>query len=170
MAEGLAPKMEITGLEDLRQRLEDPEMLAAAMRVIGAQANRVGKKTAVEAITGGQGLAVRSIVGFYNVRAPNAEVAVKSLLPMAAALRIEEGRAPGDPPSLRALTIWMRAVGIGRPGGARILQAVIEARGVKGKRYLAAAMEVWQSSLAVWMEKAARRIERRWAKREAAGE
>jgi hypothetical protein len=160
--------MEITGLEDLRQRLEDPEMLAAAMKVIGSQARRVGVKTAVEAINGGTGKAVQSIMGFYNVRAPNAEVAVRSVMPMAAALGIEEGRAPGNPPPLGAVISWMRAVG--HPGRPREVLAEIDARGTKGKRYLAAAMEVWQSSLAGWMEKAARRIERRWAKREAAGE
>jgi len=155
--------MEIQGLEDLQERLRDPEMLGAAMRVFGSRAARAGKNAAVGAIEGGQGIATRSI--FAKASPLDGEVRVYSVMPMASAQLIEEGRAPGNPPSMRALLVWMRAVHHG--GKPREVMAGIVARGARGKRYMGQALEEWEANLSRWMQEAATRIEKRWAKREA---
>ena len=163
---GLDLQTTFDGLEDLQDRLQDPEMLGAAMKVLGSRIARAGKATAVKAITGGTGMAAQTV--FASSRPLQGEVSVWSVMKMATALQIEEGRAPGNPPGFWTLQSWMHTVG--HPGNVREVRAEITARGTKGKLFLAQTLEMWDDSLPRWIEEAARRIEKRWAKREAAGE
>lgn len=162
MAENLSLDLQMEGLEEVKRRLRDPSLVMRAMRGVGLRAARAGKRTAIKSIDGGTGIATRSIVSL--VFPAEGLAMVKSMMPRARALSIEEGRPPGDPPPLEAVIRWVEAMGIRR--NAREIRSEIEARGAKGKRYLAQTRDLWETNLPVWLQKAARQVEAWWEKRQ----
>ena len=150
--------MEIEGIEQLQERLGDPELIRGALRILGSRAARTGSRTAKKALDGGSGKATQSIVGkFIPVEGL---VFTKSLMSKERGISIEEGRMTGNPPSLGHTIAWKEAVG--HPQSGRVIRAEISARGVPGRRFLQKAMDQWQASLPRWLGEAARRIEKRW--------
>lgn len=160
MAEDLF-QITVEGTEDLKRRLQDPELVNAGLRVVGSRAARAGKRTAREAISGGTGQAVNSIVS--QVWPREGMALVSSKIPLARAISIEEGRRPGDPPSLGSAINWVESVG--HPDDAAVVRGEIAARGVKGKQFLGQVLEVWQSGMGRWLDEAAKRIEKRFNRR-----
>ena len=154
---GNAFDLDIVGLKQLQARL-GPDLAVKALRGFAARAVRTGKRTATKAIDGGSGTATQSIVARFNAR--EGEIFVKSMMPLSRGLSIDEGRAPGDPPSLGHLINWKDAVG--HPDSAREIRKEISARGVKGKRFLGKVVEQWEQSLGRWLEEAAQRIEKKF--------
>lgn len=153
-------RIQTTGIRELEARLGSAKLANEAFRVFGSRALRTGRKTAIQAIDGGTGVATQSIRGRYEV--VNARVWIRSMMRYERAISIEEGRPPGQVPSLGALIRWKEAVGY--PGSARELQAYIRRHGVKGKRFIGQVHDRWLADMPRWMDEAARRIERRLAR------
>lgn len=149
--------MDIEGLEQLQRRL-GPDLTVKALRGFGARVVRTGRRIAENAILGGTELAAISIAAKFDAR--EGTIFVKSMMPRSRAISIEEGRRPGDPPSLGHVIIWKESVG--HPDSAREIRKEISARGVKGKRFLGQVLDKWNESLPRWLDEAARRIEKKF--------
>ncbi len=152
------PAVEIEGIEALNARLRDPELVRGALRILGSRASRTGGRTAKKALDGGGGGATQSIVAKFVPM--EGMVFVKSMMSRERGMSIEEGRLPGNPPSLGPVISWKELVG--HPESGREIRAELSAKGVRGKRFLEQAMEQWQLSLPRWLGEAARRIEKRF--------
>lgn len=153
---------DVQGMEALRQRLHDPVLFRAAMNEVMAQARRQGLMEARSALDAGTGSAVRTLFGSYSPM----QARIWTVMPMRTASMIEQGRAPGNAPSQRALIRWARAVGHPAAANRRELMRLwweIESRGTKGRHYMAAARQRILDRLPVWLQRAGDRIVKRLA-------
>ena len=149
----------IQGLDELRRRLNHDAMYKEALRIFASRAVRTGKRTAIEAIDGGTGLAAQSIVAKYEPG--QGVIFLKSLIRSQDRIRsIEYGRRPGEQVSLGQLINWKHAVG--HPLSAREIQILIKRQGVRPKGFLAKVEDRWKDSIPRWLDEAATRVEKRW--------
>ena len=159
-------KVELKGLERLRGKLQDPSLIRKPLKNLIFHAAGIGKKQARESISGGTGIAERSV----TTRVEPTSARVFSLIAQPRAMSIEVGRKPGETVSLMALARWLT----GRQRSftptreerkqAAQVQALIKARGAKGKAFIKAAQETVKRNMPRLVSEMARKIEEAWRK------
>ena len=146
--------IEIEGLEELEVKLTDPELVGKPKRQMLEDAAKIGQNAAVEGISGGTGIAERSI--HKNVTPTTAKI--YSMIDDDRVKSIEEGRPPGANPRriLPQIIRWKEAVG--HPESGREIALEIEAKGTKGKRFFARAREVVEGEIPRLLSEMSRKI------------
>lgn len=144
-----------------------PHLYEKAVKNMMKAAADDGRGTMESAIDGGTGVAVRSIVAQSS--ATTAEIF--TMIRKTTGLKIEEGRKPGDAPSLVQLARWQEGSvrrrnlnGYTREQVKELktIQAAIRARGSKAKQYLKGTRDKLQSNLGGYMSKVVREILENW--------
>ena len=87
-------EIETKGFEELSKRARDPKLVNDGVKFVMFAARRKGKKTMVKRISGGTGLAERSI--FASFSAKNRLLRIGTKIVGWRAESIEEGRRPGS--------------------------------------------------------------------------
>jgi len=144
-----------------------PQLYERAVKGMMSEAAEDGRETMESAIDGGTGVAVRSIVA--QSTANKAEIF--TMIKKTTGLKIEEGRKPGDAPSLVQLARWQEGStrrtslkGYSREDVKQLkaIQAAIRARGSKAKRYLKGTHDKLQKNLSGYMTKVVNEIMANW--------
>lgn len=147
-----------------------PRLYVEGVKRMMAAAAEDGRQTMEQSIDGGTGVAVRSIVA--QSTANMAEIF--TMIPNPTGSKIEEGRKPGDAPSLVQLARWQEGStrrrnleGYNREQVVELrrIQAAIKAKGSKAKRFIRNTRNQLKNTLSGYMETAARTIEAEWRKR-----
>ena len=136
-------EVEMKGQEELIKKLSDPVVIAGPLKELLTEASSIGRKTAVEGIDGGLGIAVRSIG--KEIEPLSARVYTAIAEPRA--MSIEKGRPAGDNrwTSDRQIQKWADSVGLFDP--LFVIVRGIRQRGVKGRFFMQAAREKVQSEI-----------------------
>ncbi len=157
-------RVELEGFEELKQKLGDPKLTREPMKEMLTEASKLGQKTAITAISGGTGLAERSIGRRVYSRSMEARVYTRIAEPRA--MSIEQGRPPGQPPPLLAVARWLKGTTRRTPELTREerkqvleVQEAIRQFGARGKGYMVAAREAVEKELPRLKEAAMRRLE-----------
>lgn len=137
--------VEFRGVDELIKRLSDPRPVKTAIKNMLVEATKIGQAAAKQAVSGGTGIAERSIGRSVWTRVLQGRV--YSRIKYERAMLIEEGRSPGNPPSILAVLSWMTGTPYRRDliftrrdeKRALKIQESIRRRGSKGKHYLEAA-------------------------------
>lgn len=158
-----ALRVEIQGIEELQRKLKDPSRIKHPLYILFRDATNIGKEAARVGIEGGTGIAVRSIAA----RIEPMDAFVYTNIPKERALNIEEGRPPGQPPSMVAIAKWLQ----GQPSvrhldqlsredvaEIRLVQEAIRLKGAKGKRYLQAAADRMREAMPRLMRELGERV------------
>jgi len=158
--------IEVTGVEELRGKLNDPQLVKGPLRDVVFHATGIGKKAAKGYIDGGTGVAVVSIRS--KVRGMSGEV--YSLIKAPRAKSIEEGRKPGETVPLMALVRWMTGrVRSFSPtaeewSAAARAQAAIKKGGAKGKRFIEQGHAKVTGEMPRLLREMADKVRARWGK------
>lgn len=145
-------EVELKGVEEIAKKLNDPKIREPIKEML-TEAVKVGQSAAVKAISGGTGLAERSIGRTVWSRTLKGRVYTR--IKYERAMSIEEGRLPGEPPSLMAVAMWMKGIPYRRDliltkeesSLAFKIQEAIRLHGARGKGYLKAAEEAIEKEL-----------------------
>ncbi len=144
-----------------------PQLYEKAVKNMMAMAADDGRSTMESAIDGGTGVAVRSIVAQSS--ATTAEIF--TMIKKTTGTKIEEGRKPGDAPSLVQIARWQEGSARRRnlDGYSReqfkelkAIQAAIKARGSKAKKYLKGTRDKLQGNLGGYMSRVVEEIKANW--------
>lgn len=156
-------RIEIEGFEELRQRLVDPNLACEPIKEMMEEAALLGQETAITAISGGTGMAERSIG--RRTQSRGMSIAVYTMIAKPRAMSIEQGRPPGERVSSLALARWLtgstrRTPSLTRDERQQILdvQEAIRQRGAEGKGYIVATREALERELPRLKEAAMRRL------------
>jgi|GEM_PF-5641058 len=135
--------VEVEGMKELEIKLQDPELVGRPMQEVLEEAAEIGQNSAVEGISGGTGIAERSI----ESRVTPTTAKVFSMIADDRVQSIEEGRPSGADPDaiLPQIIRWKEAVG--HPDSGREISLEIQRRGTKGKRFLTRAREVVEGEI-----------------------
>ena len=152
--------IEMTGQEELIKKLSDPAVIAGPLKELLEEASSIGRKTVVEGIDGGTGVAVSSI----GIEVQPLSARVYTAIAEPRALSIEKGRPPGDTrwTSDGHIQKWAESVGVSEP--LFVLTRGIRQRGVKGRFFMAAARQKVESELPRLLNNMARIIEEKFNK------
>ena len=150
----MSAKMEFKGLEELKLKLTDPSLVGKPTYQMLHSAAKIGSRAATDGISGGTGIAERSIGS--EVKPLSARVYTAIAQPRA--MSIEQGREPGVNPRdiLPQIIRWKDAVGHADSGIEIALD--IERRGAKGKHFMQRAREVVNQELPRLLSEMGRRI------------
>ncbi len=144
-----------------------PKLYEQAVKNMMSMAANDGRAMMEQAIDGGTGVAVRSIVAQSS--ADMAEVF--STIKVGTGMKIEHGRKPGDAPGLVQLARWQEGSARRRnlEGYTReqvkelqTIQAVIKARGSKAKHFLKGTRDRLQDNLSGYMSNVVDAIKANW--------
>ena len=156
-------KVEIEGFEELKRKLVDPKLAREPIKEMLEEAAKLGQDTAVKAISGGTGIAERSIG--HRTRSRGMLITVYTMIGKPRAMSIEQGRKPGERVSSLALARWLtgstrRTPTLTREERKQVVdvQEAIRQRGAKGKGYMLAAREAVEKELPRLKEAAMRRL------------
>ena len=156
-------KVEIEGFEELKRKLVDPKLAREPIKEMLEEAAKLGQDTAVKAISGGTGLAERSIG--YRTRSRGMSFTVYTMIAKPRAMSIEKGRPPGERVPSLALARWLtgstcRTPTLTREERKQVIgvQEAIRQHGTKGKGYMMAAREAVEKELPRLKEGAMRRL------------
>lgn len=160
--------VELKDFDRLRNKLNDPKLVREPVKEMLTEAVKIGQNAAVKAISGGTGLAERSIG--RTVWSRVLEGRVYTRIKYARAISIEEGRPPGEPPSLMAIAMWMKGIPYRRDliltreesSRAFKIQEAIRLYGARGKGYLKAAEEAVEEELPRLKQIVADRFSQLW--------
>jgi hypothetical protein len=159
-------QIDLEGLEKLRGKLKDPTLIRKPLKKLIYHAAGIGKKQARESIDGGTGIALRSIAAIPEAT----EATVFSKIAQARAMSIEVGRKPGEEVPFMALARWLtgrqRSFAPTREERKTVIQvqALIKARGAKGKAFIKTARETVNRNMPRLVSEMARKIEEAWRK------
>jgi len=153
----------LDGFEELIRKLGAPALSRQPIEEMLTAAAKLGERAAIIAISGGSGVAERSIRHMVSSRRLFARVFTMIARPRA--MSIEKGRLPGETVTSIALARWLT----GSAGRTPVLseeerkqvfvaQAAIRQHGAKGKFYILAAREVIDREMPRLKETALRRL------------
>ena len=156
-------KVEIEGFEELKRKLVDPKLAREPIKEMLEEAAKLGQDTAVKAISGGTGLAERSVG--HRTRSRGMSFTVYTMIAKPRAMSIEKGRPPGEHVPSLALARWLKGTTRRTPTLTREersqvtdVQIAIKQAGTKGKGYMVAAREAVEKELPRLKEVAMRRL------------
>ena len=156
-------RIELEGFEELKQKLADPNLAREPIKEMLTEAALLGQETAITAISGGTGIAERSIG--RRTQSRGMSIAVYTMIGKPRAMSIEQGRPPGERVSSLALARWLtgstrRTPSLTREERKQVLdvQEAIRQRGAKGKGYMVATREALEKELPRLKEAAMRRL------------
>lgn len=160
--------VEVEGFDKLRKKLNDPKLIREPVKEMLTEATRIGKDAAIKAISGGTGIAERSIGSVVWSRAMKGRVYTR--IKYKTAMSIEEGRPPGEPPSIMAIAMWLkgkpyrRNLTITKEESSRAfkVQEAIRLSGSRGKWYLKAAEEAIEEEMPRLKQVVIDRFNRLW--------
>ncbi|MBT9176898.1 MAG: hypothetical protein DDT20_01223 [Firmicutes bacterium] len=141
-------KLELEGVEELRRKLGDPKLAKEPIKEMLKKAAALGKETAIPAISGGTGIAARSIKSSVRSRAMQARVYTRIAEPRA--MSIEQGRPPGELVEICSLARWLTGsttVTIEEFEQILEIQEAIKQGGTQGKGYMLATREALEKEL-----------------------
>lgn len=130
---------QLEGYEELVRRLSDPRVAKDAVMDMIDKAIDIGHAQAIDSIRGGTESAIHSVQKKTWRRSMSGRV--YTLIKPEKAYKIDEGRKPGDPPSIKqaarwhAKTIFVIITRILRSIAVAI-QRAIDSRGGRGKHYI----------------------------------
>ena len=148
--------LELRGFEKVKAKLADPSLFANPLKEFFGVAARHGQRVARDGIRKGTRQAARSITS----RVTPTGARVFSRMAAKRVQSIEQGRSPGDVPSLAAIDRWARKVG--HPDDAWVIAQGIRRRGVRGRFFLEAARQSIQQNFPGWIRDMGQAISRRW--------
>jgi len=156
--------IKIDGLGDLVANLRDPELARQPVVELLEKASKLASKTAIGAISGGTGMAERSIN--HKVWARTLSARVYTMIAKPTAMSIEKGRNAGDPPSLKAVARWYKETPY--PGALSReeietvyrIQHAISIGGSRGKGYMVATKKAVENELPRLKDEALKTVER----------
>ncbi len=156
-------RFELEGFEELKQELGDPKLAREPVKVLLTEAADLGQRTAITAISGGTGLAERSIGRRVYSRGMEARVYTRIAEPRA--MSIERGRPPGQPPAILAVARWLKGTTRRTPELTQEerkqvieVQEAIRQHGARGKGYMVATWEALERELPRLKEMAMRKL------------
>jgi hypothetical protein len=145
-----------------------PQLYERAVKDMMNIAANEGRNTMMNKIRGGTTFAVQSI----HAKATPTTAEVYSIIKTPTGMKIEEGRKPGDAPSLKQVANWstgnvyaakrIHEFGRGEIEQFKAIQEAIRARGSKAKRYLQGTREKLQSELPNYLSTVVERIKENW--------
>lgn len=147
-----------------------PRLYQEGVKRMMAEAAKDGQQTMESAIDGGTGIAVRSIVSQSSPTTAD----IFTMINKPTGIKIEEGRKPGDAPTLVQLARWQEGSarrrnldGFSRDqvNQLREIQAAIKARGSKSKKYITKTRDKLKYTINSYVDMAARAIEAEWGRR-----
>lgn len=156
-------EIEIEGLEVLVKRLNDPRLTRSAMTGILARARSRGAKQAVKRISGGTGIAERSIFAVFDRQRIEVRIGTH-IRNRDRAASIERGRPRGELPNTAALARWMAAEGIQGISPSDMAHQ-IRRQGTEGKKFIQGTFEDLQAQMPRYVRDAAKRIKRAWERK-----
>ena len=142
--------------EKVKARLADPSLFADPLKAFFGVAGKHAQRVARDGIRSGTRTAVRSI----TARLTPTSARVFSRMAAKRVESIEQGRAPGDVPSLWAIGRW--AAKVGHPDSAWVIAQGIRRRGVKGRFFLEAARQSVQQNFPGWIRDVGKAVDQRW--------
>ena len=166
----MRPKRTIVleGFEPLIRKLGDPRLAREPMVEMLNDATKLGERAAMNAISGGTGIAIRSIN--RRVWANTLSARTYSMIARPRAMSIDKGRPPGEGTSIKAVARWVTGrtrlneedlARLSDEERSKIIQAwqAIFEHGAKGKHYITATGAVLRERLPELQKKAMRRLE-----------
>lgn len=146
-----------------------PELYEQAVKKMMNIAAHEGRHSMMNSVRGGTQLAVKTI----HEKATPMSAEVYSIMQTPTGMKIEEGRKPGDAPSLIQVARWK--TGRGNLTSRRLsefsrgeieefknIQAAIRAKGSKAKRYLQNTKEKFTQNLPSYLSDVVREIQEKW--------
>ena len=138
------------GAERLQQRLKDPRVIRGPLLELLGEATQIAEDAARAAIKGGTEYAMQSINSMVQPLALYGKVS--TMMPKVRALSIEQGRPPGQAPTLLAIARWItgrrylsgyRLETLTKNERAAVVKAqkAIDERGARAKRFIGTARD-----------------------------
>ncbi len=157
-------EIDTTGVDELARNAKDPKLVQDGIKFTMFAARRTGKKTMTQLISGGTGLAERSIFAKFSARLGVLTIGTRIVGWRARSMEL--GRLPGDWVPFRVLQRWMAGAGL-RADGASVarMKVLIHAEGAEGKHYLGGTLKVIIDKLPEWNRKALLRMTKRLTKK-----
>ena len=156
-------RIELEGFKELKQKLADPKLAREPVKEMLEEAALIGQETAIAAISGGTGIAERSIG--RRTQSRGMSIAVYTMIGKPRAMSIEQGRKPGERVSSLALARWLtgstrRTPSLTGEERKQVLdvQEAIRQFGARGKGYMVATREALERELPRLKEAAMRRL------------
>jgi hypothetical protein len=146
-----------------------PKLYEEAVKKMMSSVAHQGRYDMMNAIRGGTTLAVQTI----HEKATATTAEVYSIMQPSPGMKIEEGRKPGDTPSLIQVARWQKSRGTlttrrlneftrEEVNQFREIQSAIKARGSKAKNYLQKTREKMQLNVNGYMSKIVNEIKENW--------
>ncbi|MFA7462333.1 MAG: hypothetical protein WCY59_04210 [Anaerovoracaceae bacterium] len=164
--------VQIEGVDKLRARLKDPQLVKEPLKELLKDASDIGKAVARHNLSGGTEQAKISMTAEVKPM----EAVVYSKMAEARAKSIEEGRSPGETAPFTQLARWVtgrryltarRLSELTKDERAQVeaVQAAIKAGGSRAKKFIAGAAEAVKKDLPKLFNVMARKVEARWKSR-----
>ncbi len=145
-------RIELEGFKELARNMGDPRLVREPIREMLEEAASIGQDTAIKAISGGTGLAERSIG--HRVYSRGMRARVYTMIARPRAMSIEHGRSPGQLPSFLEIARWLKGSTSRIPQLTREereqvieIQEAIRQHGARGKGYMSATREALDEEL-----------------------
>lgn len=156
--------IKLEGFEELIRALGDPKLAQEPMGDLLASASKLGEKASIDAISGGTGVAVRSIQ--HKVWPRTLSARVYTMIKKPRSMSIDKGREPGEDVTIEAIARWLKRtvsrqnLNLSRDERSKVIAAwgAIREHGAKGKGYIAAAKEAIEKELPQLQERAMRQL------------
>ena len=154
----------LEGFEELIRKLGDPRLSQQPMEELLTGVSKIGQSAAIKAISGGTGIAERSIN--YKVFSRTMWARVYTMIARKRAMSIDQGRKPGDNPSIEEIASWYfstpfrRHWDMSRENRSKVIQIwqAIKEHGSKGKNYMLATRDAVEKGLPALTSRAMERI------------
>ncbi|HSW64405.1 MAG TPA: hypothetical protein VLH56_14020 [Dissulfurispiraceae bacterium] len=157
--------IKLEGFEEVMRKLGDPRLSQQPMEELLTDASKIGQSAAIKAISGGTGIAERSIN--YKVFSRTMWARVYTMIARKRAMSIDRGRKPGDNPSIEEIASWYfstpfrRHWDMSRDNRSKVVQIwqAIKEHGAKGKNFIPVAREEIEKELPRLQQRAIQRLE-----------